>query len=123
MKSCEVGERPAVTFSWFPGLVGAQSPAVRAVVTSLYEYAPVALPVPITGETNSGKEVAARALHELSNRCKRPFVAINCGALPLNPAQSAFLAMNVAPSAVRMRGVSTVRIAIGRATCRGRVCQ
>lgn len=34
------------------------------------------------------KEVAARALHELSARCGRPFVAINCGALPLNLVQS-----------------------------------
>ncbi|HTM28503.1 MAG TPA: sigma-54 dependent transcriptional regulator [Rhodanobacter sp.] len=82
------GWAPAIERPDIPGLVGAQSAAMRAVVSSLYKYAPVALPVLITGETGSGKEVAARALHELSNRCKQPFVAINCGALPLNLVQS-----------------------------------
>jgi DNA-binding NtrC family response regulator len=68
--------------------MGAQSPVMCSTVASLRKYAPVDLPVLITGETGSGKEVAARALHELSNRCKQPFVAINCGALPLNLVQS-----------------------------------
>jgi two-component system, NtrC family, response regulator HydG len=57
-------------------------------VASLRKYAPVDLPVLITGETGSGKEVAARALHALSARRERPFVAINCGALPPNLVQS-----------------------------------
>jgi len=71
-----------------PGIVGAISPIMRATMASLRKYAPVELPVLITGETGSGKEVAARALHGLSARCQRPFVAINCGALPLNLVQS-----------------------------------
>jgi len=71
-----------------PGIVGAISPIMRATMASLRKYAPVELPVLITGETGSGKEVAARALHGLSARCERPFIAINCGALPLNLVQS-----------------------------------
>jgi DNA-binding NtrC family response regulator len=82
------GWLPAVEDPDIPGIVGAISPAMRATMASLRKYAPVELPVLITGETGSGKEVAARALHGLSSRCERPFVAINCGALPLNLVQS-----------------------------------
>ncbi|MFC5436358.1 sigma 54-interacting transcriptional regulator [Rhodanobacter umsongensis] len=71
-----------------PGIVGAISPVMRATMAGLRKYAPVELPVLITGETGSGKEVAARALHGLSRRGERPFVAINCGALPSNLVQS-----------------------------------
>lgn len=68
--------------------VGAISPAMQATLANLRKYAPVELPVLITGETGSGKEVAARALHGLSGRREGPFVAINCGALPVNLVQS-----------------------------------
>jgi len=70
-----------------PGITG-NSPAMMAVVASLRKYAPVDLPVLITGETGTGKEVAARALHSLSARRNHPFAAINCGALPANLVQS-----------------------------------
>ena len=70
-----------------PALVG-RSTSMQALRTSLRKYAPVDLPVLITGETGTGKEVAARAVHELSPRRDRPFVAINCGALPGNLVQS-----------------------------------
>ena len=70
------------------GIISAHSPAMRAVVTSLQKFASVDLPVLITGETGTGKEVLARALHGLSARRERPFVAINCGALPPNLVQS-----------------------------------
>jgi two-component system, NtrC family, response regulator HydG len=69
------------------GMVG-QSAAMLAVRSSIRKYAPVDLPVLITGETGTGKEVAASALHELSVRAMRPFVTINCGALPSNLVQS-----------------------------------
>ena len=70
-----------------PGLAGC-SPAIRATIASVRKYAPVNLPVLISGETGTGKEVAANALHRLSARSAHPFVAINCGALPINLVQS-----------------------------------
>ena len=82
------GWAPATEKTDIPGILGAQSPVMCATVASLRKYAPVELPVLITGETGSGKEVAARALHGLSARRDRPFVAINCGALPPNLVQS-----------------------------------
>ncbi|QAU24120.1 sigma-54-dependent Fis family transcriptional regulator [Dyella sp. M7H15-1] len=82
------GDTPLpIAYSDVPGMIGS-SPAMMTVVASLRKYAPVALPVLITGETGTGKEVAARALHKLSPRRNRPFAAINCGALPANLVQS-----------------------------------
>ena len=88
LKKFDDGWTPATEKTDIPGIMGAQSPVMSATVTSLRKYAPVELPVLITGETGSGKELAARALHGLSARCDRPFVAINCGALPPNLVQS-----------------------------------
>jgi DNA-binding NtrC family response regulator len=82
------GDTPApVAYTDVPGITGS-SPAMMAVVASLRKYAPVDLPVLVTGETGTGKEVAARALHKLSPRRDHPFAAINCGALPANLVQS-----------------------------------
>ncbi|HWX64812.1 MAG TPA: sigma-54 dependent transcriptional regulator [Rhodanobacter sp.] len=82
------GWLPTAEKADIPGIVGAVSSVMRATVASLRKYAPVELPVLITGETGSGKEIAARALHGLSARCEHPFVPINCGALPSNLVQS-----------------------------------
>jgi DNA-binding NtrC family response regulator len=73
--------------SGLDALIG-KSPAMRATHASIRRYAPVGLPVLITGKTGTGKEVAARALHDLSSRRARPFSAINCGALPPHLVQS-----------------------------------
>ncbi|WP_233840104.1 sigma-54 dependent transcriptional regulator [Dyella sp. 2HG41-7] len=82
------GDAPVpVAYTDVPGITG-NSAAMMAVVASLRKYAPVDLPVLITGETGTGKEVAARALHRLSPRRDHPFAAINCGALPANLVQS-----------------------------------
>jgi DNA-binding NtrC family response regulator len=61
-------------------LVG-DSPAVAEIRRAILRYAPLEAAVLITGETGTGKEVVARALHEESPRKKLPWVAINCGAL------------------------------------------
>lgn len=63
------------------GLVG-ESPLMQAAMSRLLQVAPTDLTVLITGETGTGKEVFASALHELSQRKKYPFVSVNCGAIP-----------------------------------------
>ncbi|MEW9573615.1 sigma 54-interacting transcriptional regulator [Rhodanobacter sp. Si-c] len=82
-----IPSRAAVAAADLPELVGC-SAVLAVVAASLRKYAPIDLPVLITGETGVGKEVAARVLHRLSARAMQPFVAINCGALPLNLVQS-----------------------------------
>lgn len=64
-----------------PELVG-ESPAWKAFVAQLPRVAASGLPVLLMGETGSGKEVVARALHAWSVRRHDPFVAQNCGATP-----------------------------------------
>jgi len=68
-------------------LIG-ESSVMHVTQARLRKFAPVDLPVLVTGETGTGKEVAARAIHELSARAARAFVAVNCGALPANLVQS-----------------------------------
>ena len=64
-----------------PELVG-DSPAWRGLLEQLPRVAASGLPVLLLGETGSGKELVARALHALSARRRQPFVAQNCGATP-----------------------------------------
>lgn len=59
-----------------------RSPAYRQLVTQIRKMACNDAPVLIEGETGSGKELAARAMHYLSGRRDRPFVPLNCGAIP-----------------------------------------
>ncbi|MDZ7601257.1 MAG: response regulator, partial [Hoeflea sp.] len=56
------------------------SPRMREADSLLDRYAPTDLPVLITGETGSGKEVAARVLHKRSGFAAGPFMAVNCAA-------------------------------------------
>jgi Nif-specific regulatory protein len=65
----------------FPGVVGV-SPAWRAVLDVVAKVAPSRATVLLRGESGTGKEVVARALHDESPRAERPFVAVNCAALP-----------------------------------------
>jgi formate hydrogenlyase transcriptional activator len=65
----------------FEEIVGA-APALRAVLASIAKVAPTDSTVLITGETGTGKELIARAIHKRSARCGRAFVSINCAAIP-----------------------------------------
>lgn len=62
-------------------LVG-QHPAMRGVKRLIAQVAKTEATVLILGETGAGKEVVARAVHRASNRARKPFVAVNCGAIP-----------------------------------------
>jgi DNA-binding NtrC family response regulator len=68
---------------WSAGLVGSSS-AMRQIVEIIRLVGPRRSTVLITGETGSGKEVAARAIHASSNRSSARMVAVNCAALPDN---------------------------------------
>ena len=59
-----------------------RSRAMHRVLQAIKTIAPTSATVLITGETGVGKELVARAVHVLSNRSDRPFVAMNCGAIP-----------------------------------------
>jgi DNA-binding NtrC family response regulator len=63
------------------GLIG-QSEGIREVLVKVEQFAPVSSTVLIEGESGSGKELVARAIHRLSPRRNKPFIAVNIGALP-----------------------------------------
>jgi two-component system response regulator GlrR len=63
------------------GLIG-NSPVFREMLAILHKIASYDASVLITGETGSGKELAARAIHYRSTRRDKPFIPVNCGALP-----------------------------------------
>ena len=71
----------------FDDIVG-DSPPMRMVKALGVRAAKSGIPVLITGESGVGKEVIARALHGASDRSGKPFVAVNCGALPANLIES-----------------------------------
>ena len=67
--------------SMFEEIVGI-SPALHAVLSRVSRVAPTDSTVLITGETGTGKELIARAVHKRSQRCSRAFVSVNCAAIP-----------------------------------------
>ncbi|KHK50544.1 Fis family transcriptional regulator [Ralstonia sp. A12] len=71
-------------------LLPGHSAAMQEVRRSLMRLARSMAPVVISGESGSGKERAARAVHALSARASRPFVAVNCGAIPENLMEAEF---------------------------------
>ena len=75
--------KPSKDTSYFEGIIGS-SPAITRVQKVIKRIADSPTPVLITGETGTGKELIARAIHEQSGRNKYPFVAINCSSIPDN---------------------------------------
>ena len=65
----------------FEEIVG-RSPALRRVLKEIETVAPTGSTVLVTGETGTGKELIARAIHQLSTRREHPFVKLNCAAIP-----------------------------------------
>ncbi len=59
-----------------------RSPAFLDVFSQLKKFCHADAPILIEGETGTGKEVAARAAHYIGSRCDKPFIPVNCGALP-----------------------------------------
>jgi len=75
--------RLAQTLTLKLNLIG-ESEALKNVVSNIVKYARCDAPVLITGETGTGKELIARAIHYMDADDNKPFVAVNCGALPDN---------------------------------------
>jgi two-component system response regulator HydG len=68
------------TATGFEGIIGT-SPAIQKIFDTIKRIAPSTATVLIQGENGTGKELVARAIHNLSLRSEAPFVALNCGAL------------------------------------------
>jgi DNA-binding NtrC family response regulator len=64
-----------------PKIIG-DSPAIQAVSQAIQRVAPTDATVLLTGESGTGKEVFSRAIHQLSSRRDKPFVTVNCAAIP-----------------------------------------
>ncbi|VAX24262.1 Response regulator of zinc sigma-54-dependent two-component system [hydrothermal vent metagenome] len=71
----------------FDDIIGT-SPEMQSVYSSIKKVATADIPVLITGESGTGKELAAKAIHNRSMRKEKPFVPINCGAIPENLMES-----------------------------------
>jgi len=65
----------------FEEIVGS-SPALQTVLSSIVKVAPTDSTVRITGETGTGKELIARAIHKHSQRSGQAFISVNCGSIP-----------------------------------------
>jgi formate hydrogenlyase transcriptional activator len=71
----------------FEQIIG-ESPALEKVLEQVTRVAPTGSTVLIQGETGTGKELIARAIHNISSRCGRSFVKLNCAAIPLDLLES-----------------------------------
>ena len=71
----------------FEQIIG-NSPALESVLEQVEQVAPTDSTVLIQGETGTGKELIARAVHNLSSRCGRPFIKLNCAAIPFDLLES-----------------------------------
>ncbi|MGB7750004.1 MAG: sigma 54-interacting transcriptional regulator [Candidatus Acidiferrales bacterium] len=71
----------------FEQLIG-NSPALEAVLGDVERVAPTNATVLLQGETGTGKELIARAIHNISARCGRPYIKLNCAAIPFDLLES-----------------------------------
>ena len=71
----------------FEQIIG-DSPALESVLAAVERVAPTDSTVLVLGETGTGKELIARAIHNISPRCGRPFVTLNCAAIPFDLLES-----------------------------------
>ena len=71
----------------FEQIIG-NSPALETVLEQVERVAPTDSTVLVQGETGTGKELIARAIHNLSSRCGRPFIKLNCAAIPFDLLES-----------------------------------
>jgi DNA-binding NtrC family response regulator len=84
----------------------AKSPAMQAVLRMAEKAAASSIPVLIAGESGVGKELIARAIHGSGERRAKPFVAVNCGAMPENLIGRSCSAMKRDPSPARPSAMS-----------------
>jgi two-component system, NtrC family, response regulator HydG len=82
LKRIDAGRRTSASSMRLKGYLLGESPAIQQAEDLLHRYAGHDLPVLITGETGAGKEIAARLLHQISERAAEPFIAVNCAAIP-----------------------------------------
>ena len=81
------GERASPDDSRFGQIIG-NSPALEFALSEVERVAPTDSTVLVLGETGTGKELIARAIHNVSARFGRPFVKLNCAAIPFDLLES-----------------------------------
>ncbi|MBN1987637.1 MAG: sigma-54-dependent Fis family transcriptional regulator [Prolixibacteraceae bacterium] len=87
-RALESGEENETPNSFREKFITGKSTAIQEVIQHVKVVAPTDLTVLIEGETGSGKEYIAKAIHYASKRNKNPFVAVDCGAIPKDLANS-----------------------------------
>src|SRR6202050_4133444 len=83
------GRHPHRNQRRFEQLIG-NSPALESVLAHVERVAPTDSTVLLQGETGTGKELIARAIHNISSRCGRPYIKLNCAAIPFDLLESEF---------------------------------
>jgi DNA-binding NtrC family response regulator len=71
----------------FEGIIG-ESPSIKEMIALGKKVAKSDIPVLLEGESGTGKELMARAIHAFGERAEKPFIAVNCGAIPENLVES-----------------------------------
>ena len=109
----------------FYGMVG-RSEAMRQVFAQIRRVGPADTTVTIVGASGTGKELAARALHDLSPRRIEAFIAVNCGAIPANLAEAEFFGYEKGAFTGAQRqhiGISSARTAARCSSTRSPRCR